>query len=463
MAGKADLTPSSVRHATIVAPLVAPAPRQRLRRIGLAMLAAAAGLVLLLAATRLWLIDGWLRTVRIEGASMAPALCGKHWLVTCTDCRLAFRCDAESPPASGKFVCPNCGFRELSEKDGVLESGDRVLLDRWPVLWSLPKRGAVVAAENPLSPGLTVKRVAAVAGQRPAIRGGDLYADGIIVRKSLAEFRELAVLVHDNDFLPASAAKETSFVRWRPAATGSRWRPVPGGFRWQPAADPAGGEPDWLEYVHWRCDASNTPRQAPAPILDNDSYNQGLPRRLNQVRDVVFQCRVRLDEECRLRLEVLTFGTRLSTEIDAMQQTATLAVEERIVHVARGLALRAGAETRLEFGTFDRQLVLAIAGRTVAAAVLERDAGGAGGSRPPLRVAASGGTAEITQLRVWRDQYLLEPHGTQADWEAAVPLAEDEVFLLGDNSPASIDGRHWQPLGTKRGKLRGIVRGLRRP
>ena len=38
--------------------------------------------LLLLAGVRLWLVDGLLRRVSIDGPSMAPGLCGAHYEIT---------------------------------------------------------------------------------------------------------------------------------------------------------------------------------------------------------------------------------------------------------------------------------------------------------------------------------------------------------------------------------------------
>ena len=51
-------------------------------------------------------------------------------------------------------------------------------------------------------------------------------------------------------------------------------------------------------------------------------------------------------------------------------------------------------------------------------------------------------TAEIDQLRVWRDVYYPHPDLVARDWSLTKPLGKDEYLLLGDNSPISVDGRY---------------------
>ncbi|MEX2026811.1 MAG: S26 family signal peptidase, partial [Pirellulaceae bacterium] len=143
--------------------------------------AAAAVLVAAIVGLRLVLLDGWLRAVRIDGPSMAPALCGTHLAVTCSDCGIHFRADGERLPESGRLVCPNCGFRELLAADYAARPGDTVLVDRWPLLTQAPQRGEVVAYDDSHAGGAAVKRIAGLPGETISIKGGDLYADGRIV------------------------------------------------------------------------------------------------------------------------------------------------------------------------------------------------------------------------------------------------------------------------------------------
>src|SRR5688500_18037884 len=66
------------------------------------LLAAVAGVLVVLgvlAGLRLWFVEGIWRKASIDGPSMAPALCGAAYVVTCDDCAFRFRCDAKHVPA----------------------------------------------------------------------------------------------------------------------------------------------------------------------------------------------------------------------------------------------------------------------------------------------------------------------------------------------------------------------------
>ncbi|MEO1970687.1 MAG: hypothetical protein ABGX07_03990, partial [Pirellulaceae bacterium] len=64
----------------------------------------------------------------------------------------------------------------------------------------------------------------------------------------------------------------------------------------------------------------------------------------------------------------------------------------------------------------------------------------------PVEVAASGGKARLTNLRLWRDVYYFRP----AYLQRQQTLSRGSWFVLGDNVPVSVDGRHQQ--GGVRGK-----------
>ena len=102
---------------------------------------AAIGLTLLVAA-RLTFVDGLLRHVTVDGPSMAPALCGARYMVTCGDCGFVFPCDAEHLPADIAPPVPTAALATIRSTPPAACPRSRVLIDRWPLLWRL--RAAVM-------------------------------------------------------------------------------------------------------------------------------------------------------------------------------------------------------------------------------------------------------------------------------------------------------------------------------
>ena len=186
-----------------------------------------AGILVAAGLHRLWMLEGLILPVRISGGSMAPALIGEHVSITCSDCRYPFVYDAQRPAELGA-VCPNCGYRH-TDQSAVVKRGQHVLIDRFGLWTGLPQRWDFVAFTDPDKPALSsVKRVIGMPHEQIEIRGGELYVDGQLLQKNLAEFRHMAILVHDDTFRPSHARSLP--LRWRPAQQTSRWKPTPHGY-----------------------------------------------------------------------------------------------------------------------------------------------------------------------------------------------------------------------------------------
>jgi signal peptidase I len=427
------------------APTVAAPATRELIRLRWALIAVMLGLVALVV-VRLWMVEGLLlRRVTIEGPSMAPTFLGAHYHVTCDDCRFPFACDATDVPASGRVVCPNCGFRDSELHAENLRAGEAVLIDRWKAWWQRPQRGDVVAVRQPDQPDdLLIKRIAALPGERLEIRGGDLHVGGQIVRKSLREFRASRVLVHDNAFVPSKSPNLPA--RWQPADSNSRWETVGSALHIAPAAN-AAAPWDWLEYHHLACTQTPAPRTRLVPILDNDSFNQNQSRQLNEVRDAMLTCRVQIEGPGRLALTAIDGSDRFEVVLDTSQRQIALlknGAPELQVPVAAE-ALR--GQIDIEFGLCDQQVLLSLAGRPLVQHAYERTNGPKSEVLHPLAIGASGLNVQLSNLRVWRDIYYLEPRSTSRPWQAEKALASDQYALLGDNPPVSIDVRHWPGSG----------------
>lgn len=411
-----------------------------------AVIAATMLMLVGLVAVRLWMVEGLvLRRASVQGPSMAPAFCGAHYRVTCGDCGFAFRCDATNPPASGRAVCPNCGYaaNELLAVD--LDRGERVLIDRWKHLWRGPQFGEAVAARLPESHGeFLIKRVAGQPPARLEIRDGDLYAGDQIVRKTPREWREVRLLVYDNHYLPQKTHDLPP--RWQAAEAESRWQAA--GTAFHHASQAASERTAWLEYHHWPGVQSLTPRTRDVPVLDNDSYNQNVSRELQRVADLALSCDLLAEGEGRLLLAIDNGQRRLEAVIDPSRGRVAIKESGRDLFVQPLRVDLARRAAHVEFGLVDRQVLLAVDGRTLVRHALKVPAGErSADALQPLAIGASGLAVEVANLQVWRDIHYLEPLGTARAWQADAPLAAGEYALLGDNPPVSTDSRHWPGSG----------------
>jgi len=321
-----------------------------------------------------------------------------------------------------------------------------VLIDRWRLPASIA-RGEVLAAALPEG-GLGVKRVAGLPGERVAIHSGELFANGKLVRKRPAELRRLLVLVHDNNYQPRKTPGLPP--RWQPLDSNSSWQVKDSGFQIERAKN--ADDIDWLAYQHWSCTGHpQQPRKAISPIFDYDSYNQGENRALNRVTDVLASCRVQ--SAGTIAFAVHGGGDRWEVIIESEGQI-TVSREGVRVH-ERPLAtppFRFAADVL--FGLCDRQLLLVADGRTLLQMSWEEAPVPAASKLQSLAIGARG-SAQVSDLKVWRDIYYLPP--SAAPWQPAAPLPANQVALLGDNPPVSIDSRHWQPAGVPLASVQGRV------
>ena len=422
------------------------------------------GLLVGLALVRVSYITGLWQRVVIEGPSMAPGLCGARLRVVCEDCGFPFVCDAEHLPADMQAVCPNCGFLDNSLKKAAFQPAERVLIDRWPLGRAAATPGDVVAVRLPQAGGeLAVKRVVARGRQRLSIRDGDLYLDGVLVRKTRHELAAVQVLVHDNDYQPRKTAGLPP--RWQPLSSGSHWATHETRLVFSP---PTGGPPappdaspdafDWIEYVHWPGTAQPHLRQTRAPVSDNDSYNQSQTRPLNVVPDVQFTCRLRVQGAGELALAAEDGPQRFVLVLQPGLRAVLYAAEEKSVLLERPLEIRFRHNPLdIQFGLVDQQVLLAVEGRTIIRHAYQRASSTPQPTLRPLGIGARGLTVVLEHLKVWRDLYYLDPQGLSRPWDEPSPAELRGLFLLGDNPPVSIDSRHWQPTRVELANVLGRV------
>jgi len=154
---------------------------------------------------------------RIPTGSMAPTLYGAHQQTRCPDCGYDYAFEIQQRPPR-ITVCPNCKWLVRTSsltKDGVLQvdGGDRILVmklgyelaDMFPSLKSSlgPNRWDVVVFKNPSNPDVNfIKRLIGLPGEKIELVDGDVYVNDKIARKTDIAKKSLWMLVYDNDYLP---------------------------------------------------------------------------------------------------------------------------------------------------------------------------------------------------------------------------------------------------------------------
>jgi len=374
-----------------------------------------------------FLVEGFL----ISTGSMAPHLLGFHKQVVCPDCGFGFArgTDLHGPATRPRVAtCINCGRTGIDVSAVPRNEGDQLLVHKLPWIFSDVDRWEPMVFRR-LDQATTafVKRVVGLPGESVQVIDGNIYANGRICRKTLAQQRGLAVAVYDDRFRPAGGSK-----RW---THGPGWSDHPAAFRFAAMA----GSTSWLVYHHRDIEQAGA-------VRDRYAYNPREPR-----------SRTRAVAEVLVSFDVISSGTpaRLTVALDtgrhrvawvrdptAGQQWLTID-GQRVRSTALALP-DPGDRQGLEFSTIDRTLRAAVDGQLVLPplALSETDQHGGSGSGELLKLGASTGDLEIHDVRIDRDVYYRDTngqHGTSSPWQ----LGPDEYFMLGDNSPVSLDSRSW--------------------
>lgn len=423
----------------------APRPRRSFRRT------IEAGVCLLIAMV---LFVAWhVEWFEVPSGSMAPTLLGRHRHLTCRDCGHEFDCDADEGAMSGKrAVCPNCDYSGQALEAAPAVRGDRLLAHRSAFELRDPRRWELAAFRNPNEASqIVVKRVAGLPNETIEIRRGDLYANGAIQRKSLADQRAVALLVHDGNSQPKRTAGLPP--RWQGEPETTHWQHVDGRFLFPPVVREArrrdeAAEIDWLAYRHWRRRPGVPGEVEEAPIADHCGYNQTRPVVDSYpVRDLLVSCRLRVSGAGSLSWFATDGQAQFLLEFFPAQRRAELRREGTLVAAADDLPDLTGKETWLELSLFDQQLLLALDGTPALVFPYRPDASPFRPTSRPLAVGSRGLGIELWDIKLFRDVYYTPPAPAagRAPGSSVVQyrLGADEYLMLGDNSPVSADSRSW--------------------
>jgi len=382
-------------------------------------------------------VRGFVFPVRVAEGSMAPTLAGDHFLLNCQQCAASFQADL-SVPYDLAFVCPHCYAKFIASENSLQpQNGDRVLIHRWNAWTAQIRRWEMIAARDPRKPSrFIVKRVVALPGEEVMIDNGNVFVDRRLVSKSLGQLRELSIKVDDEPYPDES--EESS---WRPVnGVASRW--IFGTDGWTcDASSLLESEWEWLQF-HPKKDSDEPPK-----VFDHYAYNQNISRRLNVVNELLVTCELQADLKAELCLEFSHVAAVYRLMLSPSQQRYWI---ERDGTRWKEQPLPPEPVRRVEFAICDGQLLTGIndhPGVTVAVDV------GLPKNTPVPRIGIRHGSACLSRLSIDRDIYYIRPIPEQSPHR----LAADEYFLLGDNSPISVDSRDPRLGPIRRDHLLGTV------
>ena len=458
----------------------------------------------------------------IPTGSMAPTLYGAHGMIICEDCGSEFAYGLKDPSSSDRprhagrspaAECPNCHHLnrklELTDNLGNAESGDRILVLKWPYDLGIdflgPARWDVTVFKTPAD-GVTnyIKRMAGLPGEVLMIVDGDVYTAPteelsaetlehldrvrqekyelrqglrlgslhpvptsvleeldeklVIARKTPAAQRELWFTVYDHDYPPRSLDNGQPY--WRAdLEESSGWEASTRRVRFMDR----GNQADYIELDGTRIRATNAynlaQRERPPPVADHrlrfvlrPASPHGTVRIRLEKLSRVFWATVRMDGLVSITESLGDVPTESTTPMLQRQLPRfgpTESVEVSFENVDYRLSLRVGG-----------QEVLVSSGDPDAPGFYRPDIRQLRGMRnqapaTPPRIYGEAGSFELSHLLVERDVYYYDPRAHPTTWQRKgwgatdnpILLREGEYFMLGDNSAASHDSRVWGKVG----------------
>jgi signal peptidase I len=481
---------SAVAHPAVqnAAAKQSPATRPRFTRSGMLR---TVGEAVILGLMVLMLVNTWIvARFTIDSSSMAHTLLGPHVRIACPDCGFHFVAGIEGTASDGRpAICPNCGNAGAQLSTADTTAGNDVLVDKGAFQWRTPRRWEIIAFHTPNAANeLSVKRIVGLPGERIELSQGDVYIDGQIVRKTLAERHALASVVHDDRYRDHAAGEPRC---WQ-AEPGTLWTITDAGYDFRPAD--AGGLPrrhggtgemqndedrmmdedaskvaadelaaavpdssfsishssfplPWLTYHHVRRDHV-TGVAGESPIVDVHGYNQTLPvAEFHPVRDLSLSFQLMVAGQGTLYLKASDGEHDYIVALAANGDVELRQGAKVLARAAAGKPL-CGVARSVELSLVDRSCLLAIDGVVLLEHPLAAPGEEVRGVSRPFSVASDGLSLQLTNMCIHRDVYYGQPvqpdvaRPGEASGRSPVLLGRDEFYVLADNSPLGADSRY---------------------
>ena len=470
--------------------------------------------IVLALALRAFMIEAFV----IPTGSMAPRLMGDHQDLICASCGYAYAFGLQKdhgalpePLLAPGAECPTCGAP--FEGKARANSGDRVLVLKYLYRFREPRPWEVVVFKNPQDNRQNyIKRLVGLPGETLQIVHGDIFVKSPtggqwhVRRKPPRAQDAMWQVIFDNDYRPREEwARIGNTPRWEPA--------LPDDPAWDLTGNDGrhfafrGGEARSLAFL-----------ASPRVFEPHYGYNSRLneDRRIDESLDVCSDLKLSVvflpqDADSRLGMTLTSFEHEFRAELNAggrarllhRMQGASGWTDEWDAADIGALAPQRGHQVALVHVDF--RVELWVNGRRVLTSGDEeyRDDFNALVQRvdrvgvepipvPRVGIEASGSACELRHVRLFRDVYYTTPEldtalfGPKGDLARRRGVVEgmpgwattgnpitlrlrkgsedrdlDQFFVLGDNSPQSLDGRAWVDASTtlriwrKDGKILG--------
>ncbi len=278
----------------------------------------------------------------------------------------------------------------------VDQPGDRLLVWKGCYQWLTPKRWESVVFLNPNDDGEAyVKRIVGLPSETITIRGGDIYAQGRIQRKTFQQFRALAIPVYDS-----SIASRTKWDKDRWVVDGDPNSWDRNGAAWS------------INSLHARSATSIAfqdllPAGEPAPLVDEIPYNATrLGSRPPPITDLALHARLTYEQGEGSFSITLNPSTRETIQWRHHPARGNWEIRQNDHLLQSGQrVIPARSPVEIDLAHWDARIEARVDGQPIFSIDVDPIPLGGEPAIHPVRFSAAGFVGEIDSIKITRDIY----------------------------------------------------------